>query len=292
MGRYLHISRRMKVLGGLILCSVLSLGWSTTIESWSMMKSKFDRYNLMSMCYGKDVLAAHNAFIFKSIKFCQANPSEHPKFDSPLTEDDWQDLSGLVDSPAMARFLPGNRRRRDASDLKEEIAEQREELMKNLGLLGCTLNKMNFLDLSKNEIEVDHLNMDMFRNYFTKAPADSAGKDEEFLQKLVYMIQDCKAISDSWPQQALDRHPFMAAHGRKKVFFECMFKSEEELCYKWQSFVALDRTMKAINGDMSDLGLLGDKFEQSKSAWLTHYTRHMDEGVRFVMDFFWSRNRS
>jgi len=239
-------------------------------------------------------LAAHNLQIFKAIKFCQANPSSHPKFDSPLTDDDWQDLTGFVDSPAMARFLPENRRRRDTTDdLKEEIQESREELMKNLGLLGCALNKINFLDLSTNEINVDHLDMDMFRKYFVDAPEDSAGKDEEFLQKLVYMLQDCKSISDNWPQTALDRHPMMAAHGRKKVFFECMFKSEEELCYKWQSFKAIQQTLEQINdGGLSDLGLHGDKFEQAKTAWLTHYTRRMDDGVRFVMDFFWSRHRS
>merc|ERR1711973_826338 len=195
-------SARMKVLGGLILCSILSVGWSTNIESWSIMKAKFDRYNLYSKCYGEKFVYEYNKDISKAYDYCKKNPSAVAKFNtgSPFTDDDWRDLSGLVESPAVARFLPHDRSRRDASDLKEEIEEQKEEIMK--------------------QIDISHLTTDVLGEYFSDAPPNTAGTDKDFIQKFVNMIQDCKAISDNWPQAMLNRHPMMAAHGRKKIFFE------------------------------------------------------------------------
>jgi len=284
-------SGRMKVLGGLIICSLLSVGWSTNIESWSIMKAKFDRYNLYSKCYGEKFVYEYNKDISKAYDYCKKNPSEVAKFNkgSPFTDDDWRDLSGLVESPAVARFLPHDRSRRDASDLKEEIEEQKQEIMKKIGMLGCVLTKLHLM--KDNQIDISHLTTDVLGEYFSDAPPNTAGTDKDFIQKFVNMIQDCKAISDNWPQAMLNRHPMMAAHGRKKIFFECMFKGEEEICYKWQAYNAMKNFFRIDTGT-EDLGAGGDKFEQAKTAWLTNWEHEMDDEKRFVMDFFWSRHRS
>merc|ERR1712168_1409859 len=249
-------SGRMKVLGGLILCSVLSLGWSTNIESWSLMKAKFDRYNLLSKCYGERFVIGYNKDVFKAYEYCKKNPSEVAKFKtgSPFTEDDWRDLS----------------------DLKEEIEEQKQEIMKKIGMLGCVLTKLHLM--KGNEIDIGHLaDTDVLEEYFSDAPHNTAGTDKEFIQKFANMMQDCKAISDNWPQAMLNRHPMMAAYGRQKIFFECMFKGEEEICYKWQAYHGLKTFFKIDAGE--------DKFEQAKTAWLTKWENDEDQEKRFVKDF-------
>jgi hypothetical protein len=270
----------------IVLACVVALACGDRMGAYNDMKRKLDKYNLFTQCFGDKATLQYFQSIKEANDYCKENPSGEDYLNAidGLTADEelFDSLRGLLDSPAVGRFAR-NKRDTVEEELKEEVAEHREEMRAKVDRLSCVLKKMKWLD-EKGEIKT--WAYEDLKSYMVKTPI---GKDDEMLQKMSNMFQDCYDISEAWPQTMLDRHPLMKIFGRKKIYFECRSKGLIEVCYKWQLYQGMKLSYGIDTAD-TDLGLYGDKFEQAKSAWILGF-EHLDEEYKFVNDFFWSQNR-
>jgi len=255
-----------------LLCCLVALGSTNTrMGAYNDMKRKVDKYNLFSQCFG----AKSTHEYYKAINDANESCKEHG---NSVDGDD-----GLVGNPVFERFAR-SKRSIDLEDLKESIPEHTLEVKSSVERLGCVLRKMNYLDSDSN------LKVWAYEDLKKAMAASPVGSDDEMMHKMANMYKDCKDIAEAWPQTMLDRHPYMAKYGRKKIYLECRHKGEMELCYKWQIYQGM-KMEHGIDTGSAGLSLGGDKFEQAKVAWVMAFEHNEDEEGKFVNDFFWSQNR-
>jgi len=268
----------------ILSCCLLALGSASRMGAYNDMKKKIDKYNLFTQCFG----AKNTHHYYKSIndanKFCKENENsvDSNAIDS-FTADDFENMKGLLDSPAFGRF-DRSKRSLALEDLKANIPEHMLEMKAVVSRLRCVLKKMHYIDEDNNIKTWEFENM---KKMLAESPI---GKDDEFLHKMHNMYTDCKEISQAWPQTMLDRHPLMAKYGRKKIYLECRYKGEMELCYKWQIYQGMKMEF-GIDAGATELGLPGDKFEQAKMAMVMGFEHNDDVADKYISDFFWSQNR-
>ena len=108
-----------------------------------------------------------------------------------------------------------------------------------------------------------------------------AGADPVFLQKLTAEMGDCNAVANSWPQQSLNRNPFMARYGRMAIYFMCIKKVERQNCAKY-----LMAEMFEAYGIDYDIPMAADRYDGAAMAAKIMEKKASPEEIH-IDDYFW-----
>merc|ERR1739847_167744 len=111
----------------------------------------------------------------------------------------------------------------------EDLMEYRGVTLGLVNNFTCVMKELSFLT------EDGEINSDIFAYSEELSYADQvhftsgnrAGSDPVFMKKLTTDIGDCAALSESFPQQTLDRNPFMKKYGRMAIYFKLSRMSRE-----------------------------------------------------------------
>jgi hypothetical protein len=276
---------------GIVIVFVACLATGSMAMLDQNTKDMMNKFNLYSMCFGKEAAKKHYKSIMEACHYCMDVSTPNALFNEvdSLSGNEVEVLKGLLSNPALAQLIMAstnlrrNKREVDLNELKDNIQDHKMEMMTKIGNLTCVLTQMKVLTADGN------INMDSFSYSALKAKKmENAGRDDDFVRAMETGLSDCNAISQSWPQKTLDRHPLMAAYGRQCVFFECMHKIKEKMCYQWCLYEGV-KEMHGIDTGRVDLGIPGNKFDVATGVHMVMHENAPKE-MRFVEKFFWGKS--
>ena len=238
-----------------LLCS-FALGGDIIDEK---MVEKINTYNLCCECFGEEFVDA----------FYQNLKSATKKCGGAMPHDDDDDDEEEEDS----------RSKRMAIDSSNALTNLMAEWNSKMGNLTCVLKELKFLN-EDGDIDMEHFTVEAITKRFNGAKAAS---DPVFVQKLSTKMNDCHAISESWPESTLQENDFKKKYGRHMTFFSCCMKSERELCMKYQMAKLIEkRTGEAPSNSYST-----DKYDAA--AWNIRAMRHeATPEAQCIDEFFWN----
>ena len=292
---------------------ILSLLGVSALQADPMMKEKImqkiNKYNLMSRCFGDEMMTSMAIKIHKACEFCEDLPSSIASsgikpidfINPPLNGDQINALRGLLSNPSLAALLQpqgsafGFGRKKRAAGLLDPTEEDRMEFMEDLmdfkqdmhtkmGNLSCVLTQLGMLDAAGN-INTATFSVAALTSMYGNTPA---GSDPVFVNKLSNSLSDCYDISRNWPQQALDRHPLTQKYGRHMVFFECAKKMKVKVCAQFEIKQWMELMYGSIEENAMRFGLPGDVYDAATMGLMVKYSGASEE-MRFVDDFFWGK---
>merc|ERR1711976_354523 len=92
---------------------------------------------------------------------------------------------------------------------------------------------------------------------------------------------DCNAVANSWPQQSLNRNPFMARYGRMAIYFMRIKKVERQNCAKY-----LMAEMFEAYGIDYDIPMAADRYDGAAMAAKIMEKKASPEEIH-IDDYFW-----
>ena len=237
---------------------VLSLLVTVSIQEviHESLITKLHTYNLMVQCYGEDFVTAWHKKLHKATKKCGGS---EPADDAEHTEE-------------------GSRTKRTAIDSSTALSNLIGEWNSKMGNLTCVLKELEYLN-QEGEINTERFTIEDVTKTFKDT---NAGADPVFLQKMSTKMNDCYAISESWPQSTLNENDFKKKYGRHMVFFTCCMKEKRELCIKYQ-FATL---MEKWDAQVPSNAYSTDKYDAA--AWNKAAIRHeYTPEEKCIEEFFW-----
>ena len=273
-----------------LLCAVLTVSCSEISEQ---LAYKIHRYNLMCHCWGEEAVDKHAFAMMEACKKCGASqqaglaltlPAPLPVqlMRSPLP---MYNMPQYFSYPVHGIHAAYGKKKREVSEEERieflnSLAHFESEMLSKMGNLTCVLQELKVLDAFGN-IDMNHCSYETLSKEYGNTPA---GSDPAFLRKVADAMTDCYDIAQSWPQQSLDRNPFMKLHGRHMIFFHCQKKAENNLCMKFQLKQYCE---KLTGGDVQSLYGM-DKYDSAAmEIKVMHETASPEE--KFVDKFFWGK---
>merc|ERR1712242_340147 len=201
----------------LIVAVVLVAGAHSINDIPSRTMTKLHHYNLCAQCWGEEYADEYQLGILAATEKCASTPTttEDMAEEARLFTEEVSDDEDVETSTAAA---------------SEYITP--EDLME---FRGVTMNLEINSDIFAYSEELQYAD----QVHFTSG--DRAGSDPLFMKKLTTDIGDCAALSKSFPQQTLDRNPFMKKYGRMAIYFKCIKDVERNLCGKYMLTRAFER---------------------------------------------------
>merc|ERR1711902_409702 len=150
----------------------------------------------------------------------------------------------------------------DFEEFLEDFADYKADMTTKMSNLTCVLSKLKMLD---NNLQVN-------------------------LQAYTHDFWNEIDLSQTLPQETLDRNPITKVYGRHMVFFKCAKKAEKKHCMEAQ---ANDRLSTMYGEDptfnYAQYGLPANKYERAVVA-VKVLTESASDEEEFVGDFFYSES--
>jgi len=269
-------------------------GGEIDTATWEML----NRYNLMSFCYGQKFTDEFGGMVGELSFKCAGTPLAESKANMAANVQIQLSTANLLRNTLPAYTIPsfvytpvtnqgvlyGRKKRQTAEDIQQFSDEFNGQLVKymnefetKMGNLSCVLKEMGILDAEGN---VDPAAIS-YEKLVAEMSETTAGKEPGFLRKLADEWSDCLEVSNVWPQNSLNRNEFMMKHGRQYVFFECMKRTEVELCGKYQ-------LAKYVESFIGPNAMPGDKFDNAVVAHNVLKEVATPE-MNFIDEFFWGK---
>jgi len=289
-------------LAAITLVVVLGLASVQASEIGEDTWEKLHRYNLMTQCWGEDAMAALDIKLMTAMEKCAGPkpPVSAVNLPMPLAPRQAMMRSPMntIYYPAYHQYNPfvsqglyGRRKRGAEGDLMPTKEDEMRFLGKmsdfkgmmetKMGNLSCVLQECGILDAAGN-INSDMLTYDAVKEMYGNT---KAGSDPAFLMKYANEMKDCLDVSNSWPQSALNRNPWMAVHGRHMIFFSCVKRCEDNMCAKYLMQQHLERM---YGSGPTKPGMPEDKYDAAAMAVKVMMETATPE-EKFMDKFFWGK---
>merc|ERR1712214_79491 len=218
----------------LLVAVVLVAGAHSLNDIPSRTMTKLHHYNLCAQCWGEEYADEYQLGILAATEKCASTPSTEEMAEEArlLTEEVSDDEDVETSTAAASEYIT-----------PEDLMEFRGVTMNLVNNFTCVMKELSFLTAD------GEINSEIFayseelqyadQVHFTSG--DRAGSDPIFMKKLTTDIGDCAALSKSFPQQTLDRNPFMKKYGRMAIYFKCIKDVERNLCGKYLLTRAFER---------------------------------------------------
>ena len=219
---------------------------------------KINTYNLCCECFGDEFVETMNKKIKSATKKCIGSMPH----DEEHTDDEEEE----------------SRSKRMAIDSSNALTNLMGEWNSKMGNLTCVLQELGFLN-KDGDINIEKFTVEAITKRYKGA---KAAADPVFVQKLSTKMNDCHAISESWPESTLQENDFKKKYGRHMVFFSCCMKSERELCMKYELATHIEK----MTGEVPSNSYSTDKYDAA--AWNMKAMRHEATPEEQCIDeFFW-----
>ena len=151
-----------------------------------------------------------------------------------------------------------------------------DQMESMVGNFTCVMKELSLLTPSGD------INTEVFASKVSGwGSGNKAGADPVFLNKLTSEMRDCATISRTWPQQSLNKNPFMQKYGRMAIYFHCIKKAERQCCAKYVLADHFEKCGIPINipaaADKYDAAAMAAKIMKASA---TPEMKHLD-------DYFW-----
>lgn len=272
------------------------------------IKSRVDTFNILSNCWGKQNMLKFSIAYHKACEFCE-------QLDAPLYPGGYQTLPAdsnqidalrvLLGNPALANLILNSngqnsqsslfgRKKRQANGLLSPTEEDKQNFLMDfadfkmgmktkIGNLTCVMTQLKMLDANGD------INIRQYTDgIWDEVEKTNGAADPAFVKKVTDGYDDCYKISQSWPQQSLNRNPLFKKHGRHMIFFECAKKVEHKMCYMYQVKEWLDIMYGEM--DHSKYGFPEDQYDAAAMIMKVKYESATDE-MRFVDEALWGKSK-
>merc|ERR1712179_456927 len=195
----------------------------------------------------------------------------------------WQDFLGGRTKRQVTEGLLEYDKEEEIEKFLENHAAFKDDQRSKIGNLTCVLTKMEMLDA---ELQV---NLQAYTNFWDDMDLSNtlAGEDPEWRQRMTEGYTDCYQLSQTWPQETLDRNPLTKVWGRHAIFFKCTKKVERHMCAAAQLYDWLN-TMYGDSGSFNwtQNGFPSDKYDRAVVSVKVLQESHSDE-EQYIKDFFY-----
>jgi hypothetical protein len=224
----------------LLFISLAVCGVQSMKEVEEDVMNKVKNFQMCSACWGEDFAMAHMKHIMAACEKCGGDAS-------PIMS-----TAGLISYPAnmLRGMMPvmhngvqyftgpyttyGRKKRQvNGADWGVGPAEAMafmDQMETMVGNFTCVMKELGMLTPT-GDINPEAITNKIASGVF--AGTNKAGSDPVFMAKLAGEMRDCAAVSRSWPQQSLNKNPFMQKYGRMAIYFHCIKKAERQCCAKY-----------------------------------------------------------
>jgi len=298
-----HSSRMMRLLVTLGCLAALSTGMSDVERRiWRDINS----FNGQVICWGHKNVMAFTKQLYQAMEECEnfgksRNPFTKPANPFAQLQQEFQTLPASAQDRWQNIFktlLNRNKRQaegglltpteEDKEEFKMNLAHWKLDLASSIGNLTCVLSKLGMLD-DNLQINMDMYMTGMWQEMDTKGTL--AAEDPEWVEGMKDGYRSCYDIAQEWPEEHLERNPFMKVFGRHHVFFQCAKKVEEKGCAAAEMLSWLEAAYGKDGGDMdySAFKLPKNKYERAALVTLVMYESETP-AQQMISEFFYGKS--
>ena len=227
----------------------------------SDIMTKIKNYQLCAACWGEDYAMAYMKSIVEASEKCGGAPMPAPLNYAPHTT--------------------LGRKKRSAENIgPAEGFEYMGHMETMVGNFTCVMKELGLLN-ANGDINTEVFAASSALDQTSYTSGDKAGADPVFLKKFTTEMKQCHDISLSWPQEALNKNPFMQQHGRMALYFMCIKKAERESCAKYVMADYMEKFGINVN-----LPMAADKYDAANMAANIMKSKATKE-MQHIDDYIW-----
>jgi len=275
----------------ILFVSLAVCGVNSMKDVDSDIMTKIKNYQLCASCWGEEYAMAYKRSVMEASEKCGgASMPAAPRVAAPLMAYP----STVFRMPVAAHshynnyYSPyttlGRKKRMAESVGLAEAMEFMGNMETMVGNFTCVMKELGLLN-ANGDVNTDVFASSALSQKAFPASGTKAGADPVFINKLTSEMKQCSDISRSWPQEALNKNPFMQQHGRMALYFMCIKKAERQCCAKYVMADMLEKFGVNVNlpmaADKYDAAAMAVKIMKSKS---TKEMQHIDDYIWGDMD--------
>jgi len=267
----------------ILFVSLAVCGVNSMKDVDSDIMTKIKNYQLCAACWGEDYAMAYMNSIIEASEKCGGASMPAPLNYAPL-----------ITYPTNVFRMPAStynhfynphttlgRKKRSAENIgPAEAFEYMGHMETMVGNFTCVMKELGLLN-ANGDVNTDVFAASSALDQINYTSGDKAGADPVFLKKFTTEMKQCHDISLSWPQEALNKNPFMQQHGRMALYFMCIKKAERESCAKYVMADYMEKFGINVN-----LPMAADKYDAANMAANIMKSKATKE-MQHIDDYIW-----